>query len=446
MRLISAGFAPQRAFAGPPSRQSVRWLRNWFCIFWLVLLVGVTASLWVGGEPDPQGLGQALDGPWRFHPGDNPAWSQPGTDDGSWERITLVSNPDIRDGDVGIPGYLDGWRARGHPGLAGYGWYRRQVSIPRQGDFVLLGPPIVNDGYEMFWDGQPIGGIGKLSGSPKVNGARPFLVRLPASSGAHTALLAIRTFMQPSASHDGHSGGLRTVPVLASRADGEALHQAQWRRTIAGYIVDAVEPAAMLVLAIIAVFAAPAPARPGFARWLALGLVASGYMRLGNAVTAWTDLVSYPTLAWQRNLILAPIAKLAWTMAWNRWTEGRDRRFISFAAIAAWLMLTLATLADNQVLAGAGRAVIALSLAAIAIRILRHGDHKVLAVSALALTSVGLFAPDLSALGVPGIWFPFNIGVSRSQYAYALALPLLAYVLVAANEGWRDIQRRAAPA
>jgi hypothetical protein len=36
-------------------------------------------------------------------------------------------------------------------------------------------------------------------------------------------------------------------------------------------------------------------------------------------------------------------------------------------------------------------------------------------------------------MGVPGIWFPFNIGVSRSQYAYALALPVLAYVLAAAK-------------
>ena len=47
----------------------------------------------------------------------------------------------------------------------------------------------------------------------------------------------------------------------------------------------------------------------------------------------------------------------------------------------------------------------------------------------MLLTATGLFAADLSALGVPGIWFPFNIGVSRSQYAYALALPLLALAL-----------------
>jgi hypothetical protein len=410
-------------------------MRNWFCVFWLILVIGVTGVLWGGGQPDPPGLGQALDGPWRFHQGDNPAWAEAGTDDRSWDRITLVSNPAIRDGDVGIPGYLDGWRARGHPKLEGYGWYRRQVTLSQHGDLVLVGPPVVDDGYEMFWNGRRVGGVGTLSGSPKVSATRPVLVRLPASSGEHTALLAIRAYMQPNTDRDGQSGGLRTVPVLASRADGEALYRAQWRRTIAGYIVDAVEPAAMLVLALIAVFAAPA--RRGFSRWIALALVASAGLRLGNAITAWTDLVSLPTLLWLTGVILAPIAKFAWAMAWNQWTDGRDRRLISLAAVAAWLLLVVGALAESQLLAGAGRGVIALSLAAIAIRIVRFGEHKVLALSAMALTAVGLFAPDLSALGVPSIWFPFNIGVSRSQYAYALALPLLACALAAVKEGPR---------
>jgi hypothetical protein len=51
----------------------------------------------------------------------------------------------------------------------------------------------------------------------------------------------------------------------------------------------------------------------------------------------------------------------------------------------------------------------------------------------MLLIATGLFAADLSSLGVPGIWFPFDIGVSRSQYAYALALPLLACALAAAQ-------------
>jgi hypothetical protein len=33
---------------------------------------------------------------------------------------------------------------------------------------------------------------------------------------------------------------------------------------------------------------------------------------------------------------------------------------------------------------------------------------------------------------VPGIWFPFGIGVSRTQYVYAIAIPLLAFLVVRA--------------
>jgi hypothetical protein len=33
-------------------------------------------------------------------------------------------------------------------------------------------------------------------------------------------------------------------------------------------------------------------------------------------------------------------------------------------------------------------------------------------------------------IGVPDIWFPFGIGVSRTQYVYAIAIPLLAFLIV----------------
>jgi hypothetical protein len=418
-------------------------MRNGFWILWLVLALGVTGVLWVGGQPDPRGLGQALDGAWRFHPGDNPAWAETGADDRNWDRLALVSDPSLHDGDVGIPGYFDGWRARGHHQVEGYGWYRRQVILPQHGDLVLAGPPVVDDGYEMFWDGQPIGGIGTLSGSPKVGVTRPLLVKLPPSDGKSTALLAIRTFMQPHTDRDGLSGGLRTVPVLASPAQGQRLHQAQWRRTIAGYVVDAVEPVLMLLLVVMAAFVARVPDRREFALWIGLALMASAGLRLGNAVTAWSDMVSLPRLLWQNGVILAPVAKLGWTLAWNAWVDGKDRRFVSFIAVAAWIALVAGAVVESPLLAAAGRALIALSLALIAIRIARFGRHKSAVLSAMALTSVGLFAPDLSAMGVPSIWFPFNIGVSRSQYAYALTLPVLAYVLAAAGKRDDSVEGRA---
>jgi hypothetical protein len=42
------------------------------------------------------------------------------------------------------------------------------------------------------------------------------------------------------------------------------------------------------------------------------------------------------------------------------------------------------------------------------------------ALPAVLSIAVALFAQELSAIHVPGIWFPFGTGVSRTQYAYAV--------------------------
>jgi len=43
----------------------------------------------------------------------------------------------------------------------------------------------------------------------------------------------------------------------------------------------------------------------------------------------------------------------------------------------------------------------------------------------------GIFGGELlDPIGVLGIWFPFGIGVSRTQYIYAIAVPFLAFLIV----------------
>jgi hypothetical protein len=70
-------------------------------------------------------------------------------------------------------------------------------------------------------------------------------------------------------------------------------------------------------------------------------------------------------------------------------------------------------------------------LVVIGVRIARHGTMRVLALVALVSILAGLFGGELlDPLGIPGIWFPFNIGVSRTQYIYAVIIPLLAMLIV----------------
>src|ERR1700739_3812733 len=85
-----------------------------------------------------EGLGKgaiALNGPWQFHLGDDPAWAAQAFDDSGWERLT-ADRP---------------WGEQGHARYTGFAWYRYSIAInPAPGvppQFSLL-LPRVDDAYE----------------------------------------------------------------------------------------------------------------------------------------------------------------------------------------------------------------------------------------------------------------------------------------------------------
>jgi len=62
--------------------------------------------------------------------------------------------------------------------------------------------------------------------------------------------------------------------------------------------------------------------------------------------------------------------------------------------------------------------------------LLRRDHANWIALCAVVLGAIGLFASELSRLGVPGIWFPFGVGVSRTEYTYfAFDAVLFIYLL-----------------
>jgi hypothetical protein len=218
----------------------------------LVTLAIVVADLASGGRPDPPTLRAAatlLDGPWRFHIGDDLRWADANTDDNGWETIDLTAPPGSHDGDVGLPDYVGGWMAHGHPGYRGYAWYRRTVTVPGgRASWEILGPTLVEDGYELYWNGQRLGGSGRLGQAPRVVGTRPLRFALPVDAASTRGLLAVRTYKLPGSGGGAEGGGMHSAPILAPRPIGEELHRVQWQRTIAGYIVEVIEPITMLAV------------------------------------------------------------------------------------------------------------------------------------------------------------------------------------------------------
>lgn len=123
-----------------------------------------------------------LDGLWRFHPGDDPRWAQPGFDDSGWAAIR---------------GDKD-WGAQGYKGLSGYAWYRARVVLPAGTKPLSLYIPNILTDFQVFADGKRLQGCGagKMSQWADV---RPVVCNLPdqASGAGQTVTLAIRVWHLP---------------------------------------------------------------------------------------------------------------------------------------------------------------------------------------------------------------------------------------------------------
>ncbi|MDR3799225.1 MAG: SpoIIE family protein phosphatase [Terracidiphilus sp.] len=151
------------------------------------------------------GLGKGvapLDGPWQFHVGDDPAWAAPGFDDSNWEQLTSDKT----------------WGAQGHPSYTGFAWYRRTIRItpaPCADANVALLIPIIDDAYELYWNGVKVGQYGKLPPYPIVYEGIPNQTfgLGPIRSG----VLAVRVWKFALASNDPDNlGGFERMPLIGS--------------------------------------------------------------------------------------------------------------------------------------------------------------------------------------------------------------------------------------
>lgn len=426
--------------ASNPVRPPVSWsdavqrkLNAGIVLATLAALALTIADLARGGRPDPPALRAAavlLDGSWRFHTGDDPRWADAAADDSGWETVDMTALPGSHDGDVGLPDYVGGWMAHGHPGYHGYAWYRRAVAVPAgRASWEILGPTLVEDGYELYWNGRLLGGSGRLGPVPRVVGTRPMRFALPADAAGSRGVLAVRAYMRPGSGSSPDGGGMHTAPILAPRPVSEALHRVQWERTIAGYIVEVIEPAAMLAVIGLALWCRSRSSHRSFLILASIALAFMAARRLNNALVAWTDLMDLTTYAWLASVMWVPTVA-AWTLAWNRWCLRPWRSIDVLAVLLAAVGTIGAVMHAPSVTSGSRLGSIAV-LAVIGARIVRRGPMRILALGTLASIVAAFFGGELlDPIGIPGIWFPFGIGVSRTQYLYAILVPLLAFLIV----------------
>jgi len=131
----------------------------------------------------------ALDGSWRFHPGDDPdgklGWANANFDDSTWPLIR---------GDKS-------WNIQGYKNLDGFAWYRARIEIPAGQQDLALYIPLIVTSYQVFADGKLLGGEGGMPPHIRPISQRnpPAVYRLPpaANPSARTVVLAIRVWHWP---------------------------------------------------------------------------------------------------------------------------------------------------------------------------------------------------------------------------------------------------------
>ncbi|MDE3187918.1 MAG: SpoIIE family protein phosphatase [Acidobacteriota bacterium] len=171
----------------------------------------------------------ALDGLWRFHTGDNPAWAGVNFDDSEWPLLRS-------DQDWGKQGYL---------GLKGLAWYRFKVVLPGDsGPLSLLLPRIVTN-YEVYANGVWIGGCGAMPPHPEGRFCTPGIFELPPGiqSSSPTVTIALRVWQQ--ASWSTYTGG---GPYGTSYLGATPLLRARLQSGLDAYIHSAIQDYVLVLL------------------------------------------------------------------------------------------------------------------------------------------------------------------------------------------------------
>ena len=397
-----------------------------------------------------------LNGPWKFLPGDNMQYAESNYDDSGWETIDLTAPPGAHDDDVGLSGYIPGWTAKGHSNYSGYAWYRLKVSpdsLPGN-HLALVAPTAVDDAYQLFINGSLAGSAGNFSGTvPIVYSIQPRMFLLPENVNKEKNFtIAFRVWMSPASLGPG-AGGIHIAPALGEKTHIEKKYRFQWAQTIKGYIVEVALPVMFILLAITMFLLNRSRKLTQSCNWFITALVLTGLMRLNQAVFFWFQIENVHQADIIGPVILKSMVLGSWVMAWREWFDLHQPKWLpKMIAILSLLYMVAQLLGlswvSNSTINSHFLTVadyIRLSLLALMLFTLYQGIRKqgrkdLLVLLAALLVSIALFPKEVSALHIiPGIWFPYGVGVSRGQFFYAAFVFLMYGVLIQKNSRFVSI-------
>jgi len=420
-------------------------------------------------------MGQSLFylyGPWKFTAGDSPLdpathqplWAEPGFDDSKWEDVDLTPTEGAIDPTAGIPGYVPGWTAKGHPGYWGYAWYRIRVRINAQlGEkLAIAGPADMDDAYQLFANGSLLGNFGDFSrGRPVIYYTQPMIFPLPPESanrraesrdasmadGPATVELAFRIWMEPNELRLlPDAGGIHTAPLLGNAGILALAYQSQWLEVIRAYALSPIEGAVFLLLALGAFSLTFFDRADRVYLWMGTIFLLRVAVHCMSIIGTWTQLLGGETGNAITEVLLDPLSYAGWVMVWWIWFGLRRPAWLPRAAfaLAALLALSNALGADYFFIVVSHPVSAASDIVSLLVRLFFlaillwilvqgirvQGVEGWLALPAVVLLGIARFSRELALLHIQVEWFPFGAQVGLGDFASLLMAVVLVLLLL----------------
>ena len=175
-------------------------------------------------------------------------------------------------------------------------------------------------------------------------------------------------------------------------------------------------------------------------------LILLGLMRLNQAVYAWFQIESNRLAEILGPVIIRPLVLGSWLMAWREWFNLQQPKWLpKIIALFAFLLMIAQLLGlpwvspsihtNFQTIGDYIRLVLlALMLFIIYQGMRKQGMKDLLVFVAALVMLIALFPKEISYLHIiPGIWFPYGVGVTRGQFFYVAFVFVMYAVLIQKN-------------
>ena len=353
--------------------------------------------------------------------------------------MDLTPVPGVVDPWNGDPRWVPGWTEKGHPGYMGWAWYRLRVSVDeRPGERIAINSPLqIDEGYQLFANGELIGSLGKFDSQGKLLASYfplPNMFLLPpapvpadgALETTRTITFAYRVWMGPvGMTYSVAPGGLHYAPLLAAAGSVGAQSKLDWNECTVENIYLCFEGLVFLLLAMLAASVLLFDRSDMVYLWVAGALMITVANDALSCLMNFTHLLDARVFFLLIYAVLYPILLGAWAMVWWVWYQlkrpawapmailGLTLGSMVAAAMASAFSFSYLPHAVWSAFEAAGLvvrlALMLLLLLIVGLGIRKEGKEGWLVLPAALAMVYGLFGPELSVLGAGYVLHPFGI-------------------------------------